>query len=292
MLENLFVPLDLSETSDSVVGALPEMRKFGTKEVCIFHTIEYDPVALIEGGVDIDYFINRLTKRAEGKISQYALKLSEYFKVNYKILPTVDAVDAIVKNSIEHSAIMLVLSKSKSLLVSGIAERLARESKIPILIIKSDSQFKEDDYRLIFTNLFSKVGLLCDFSDREDERFREIAKILANFGTKEVCVIHVVDLDVALESKLSREEIMNPLLPIPRVVEILSEYWINIRNRLENTKKSLRSFGFTTSLAIRFGPLSKQIENVVRDEKISLVVTWNSELNEVLKANVPLMVLK
>ncbi len=292
MFEKIFFPVDLSETSSSVIRAIKEMKKFGTEEVHLFHAIEYDPVALIEGGVDVDEFVAKLKRKAEEKMTQHVKELSKYFKVSYSILPTIDAAKAIVENSEGYTA-MLIPSRSKTTLSLGkTTEKVIKASEIPTLVIRTRQGLRENHYEAMFAELFSKIAFLHDLSDGVSGKIQETANMLAKFGVREICIIHVVELDVALETKLSREEIMNPLLPIPKIAEILSEYWMKARSKLEKIEKSLNSSGFTTSVVVRFGSSERSIERIVKEEKISLVVVWRKNFDEVSRAEVPVFVLK
>ncbi|MEM4747675.1 MAG: universal stress protein [Archaeoglobaceae archaeon] len=281
MFEKVFFPIDLSEVSITCARAMRELRKYGANEIKIFHALEYEPDSLVEGGVDVEKFISKLKSKIEEKLYEISEELSRDFSVSFEVFPTVNPVTEILKRS-ENYDLMLIPSRSKSsLLVGKTAEKVIRNVKIPCLVIKARENAGRSYYEQILRNIFEKPVLILEqlkFDPKVVERF-------LNFGTKEIKLIHVADLDNVLEEKVSKEEIIHPLVPIPKLAEILSDYWKRAREELEKFRHYFTIKGVNASVYVGFGSIEKCLEVLSKSEGFSVAFCEKQNFEKVLKVS-------
>ncbi|MEM3795723.1 MAG: hypothetical protein QXJ98_00405 [Archaeoglobaceae archaeon] len=112
MFERVLYPVEFTEVSITCARALTELKRYGTREITLFHALEYDSAKLIEGGiVDVDKFISNLKEKAERKLEDVVKDLSmDFRKVSAKIIATLDPTLEIAK--IENNFDLLVIPSS------------------------------------------------------------------------------------------------------------------------------------------------------------------------------------
>jgi len=291
VFEKILFPTDLSRVTNSLLLATKEFKEYGTEELVIVHAIEYDPETLVEAGVDMDNFIAKLRSKAEQKLEEIKKELEKYFKVSTKIVPTTNAAEAISTAAKDVGASLLVFgSKAKRAAIMGsTAENLIKISKVPSLVIRTKPEYGPGYHETLIRNLFNKVLVLC-LDDCDNESLK-----VAKRG-KEIVLLHVAELDAVLESKIEKEKIIHPLVPIPRITEILSEYWIDTKNRLDKIKSELENKGKTVKSIIKFGSPETEIGKVAMSEGASLIVVAAEKLRHmdsvVRNSETPVLFLK
>jgi len=267
VFEKILFPTDLSKVTNSLLLATKEFRKYGAEELIIAHAIEYEPETLVEAGVDIDNFVAKLRSKAEQKLEGIRKELEMHFKVSAIVVPTTNAAEVISTIADDVGASLLVFgSKGKrAAIIGNTAEKLARISKVPSLVIRTKSEYGPGYYETLIRDLFNKVLVLC--LDGCDDRSLKVAT-----RGREIILLHVAELDAVLENKIEKEKIIHPLVPIPRITEILSEYWVDAKNKLDKIKSELEIEGKTAKSIIRFGTPETEIGKVAMSEGASLIV--------------------
>jgi len=258
MFEKIFFPFDLSKTSENLLYAIKELRKFGAKKLKVFYAIEYDPEALTEAGVDIESFLTKLKTSASTKLKNVTEKLSKYFETEYEISTTINAVDEILKVSASFDMIVIPSKSRTSFEFGSVAERIIKKSNVPTLIVKASPNFDREYYEFLLSRLLDKVALI---------NLKEIP-MLPKFNN--VLLVHVADVDSILEQKLSKEEIIHPLTPITKLTEYLSEYWDKAKEDLEKVKRSLEENGIKAEFLISLS--EKKLKDHLRDGTTMIIV--------------------
>uniref|UniRef100_A0A7J2TI11 Universal stress protein n=1 Tax=Archaeoglobus fulgidus TaxID=2234 RepID=A0A7J2TI11_ARCFL len=257
MFNRIFFPFDLSKTAEELLYATKELGRLGVKKLTVFYAIEYNPEALAEGGVDLESFLAKLNASASLKLKNVTKRLSEFLETEYKLSTTIDAAEEILKRSAEYD-LMIIPSKSRTPFQFGrVAERVIRRSQIPTLVIKANPEFGRKYYEFLLSRLLDKVAFV------NLENIPEIP------GVSNVLLVNSADLDSILEQKLSKEEIMHPLTPIPKLPEYLSEYWMTAKEKLERVKKQLEYRGVKAEILIC---LSGKLEENLKDRNATMVI--------------------
>ncbi len=264
MFSKIFFPFDLSKTAEELLYATKELRKLGTKKLTIFYAIEYNPESLTEGGVDLESFLKKINASASLKLKNISKRLSEYFEAEYKLSTTIDAADEIVKKSTEYD-LMILPSRSRTPFQFGrVAERVIKRSQIPTLVIKASPDFNRTYYEFLFSRLLDRVAIV------NLENIPEIPKL------SNTLLVSAAHLDSILEQKISKEEIMHPLVPISKLTEYLSEYWMAAKDRLEKVRRSLEAKGIKSEILIC---LSGKLEESLKERDTTMVVVKRGDFH-------------
>lgn len=301
MFQKIMYPVDFSPSCEAILRAFPELKSFNMKEIVIVHIIEYDPVALVEGGVNIDEFIFKLKEKAEEKLKSYSETLKNYgFKVKTYLRASVNPVEEILRFAEKEkvSAIMIG-SKSRTIanaLMGSTSEGIVRASEVPVLLIKTKSGTGTGYYEMILRNIFSRIVYPHDLSENSDKLF-EIVKNAALMGMQDVVIIHAIDAEVVIERKIEKGEIIHPLVPISYITEILSEYWMETKKKLEDIKKRFEMENIESKIVIKFGSPGREIVRVAREEGASVIImapkTITQTVDTVVRySEVPVLILK
>jgi nucleotide-binding universal stress UspA family protein len=265
MFSKIFFPFDLSKTAEELLYATKELRKLGTRKLTVFYAIEYNPESLTEGGVDLESFLKKINASASLKLKNISKRLSEYFETDYKLSATIDAADEIVKKSTEYD-LMIIPSRSRTPFQFGrVAERVIKKSQIPTLVIKASPDFNRTYYEFLLSRLIDKVAIV------NLENIPEIPKL------SNVLLVHVANLDSILEQKISKEEIMHPLVPIPKLTEYLSEYWMAAKDKLEKVKRLLESKGIKSEIIICLS--GRKLEENLKERDTTMVVVKREDFH-------------
>ena len=277
MFRKVLFPTDFSKQSEAILRGLHEFKKYGVDEVVLANIIEHDVVALIEGGVDVDEFIQKLKKEAEKKLSQSASVLNrEGFKVKLTPpIPSANPIDEIVKIAREENVSLILLgSRSrgfKGSLMGSVSEGVVREAKKPVLVLKTKPDAGEGYYEMVFRRLFDRIIYPHDLSDTS-QKIEDFVKKASLLGGKEVIIVHVIAADEIIEREVEREEVMHPLVPISNLTEMLSKHWMEAQTYLSNIKKNFDIAGIKTRVNLRVGSPHKEIIKIANEEGASVVM--------------------
>jgi len=276
MFRKILYPVDFSKSSEIILRSLDELRRIGMNEIVLAHVIEYDPVGLLEAGIKIEEYITKFKNKAERKLSQFASVLKKNFKVKLlPPIPSVNPVNEIVKiANAEDVSLIFLGSKSnilKSALMGSVSEGVVREAKKPVLVFKTKSNAKEDQYRKILRKLFDRIVYPHDLSDLSQE-IKEFVKNASLLGSREVVIVHVVGMDEIIDKKVIKEEVSHPLVPIPNLVEVLSEYWVEAREYLNEIKKYFVGAGIDAEIVLKVGSPNKEIPKIANMVKGSVIM--------------------
>lgn len=264
MFEKIFFPVDLSKTVEELAIAVKELKRYGTREIHVFHVIEHDPASLIDAGIDVDELLWRLRSRAEEFIKKIVKTLSDDFEVSYSIVSALNAAEEVLERS--KSWTILLPSRSRSQFsVGSVAEKIMKRSPTNVLLIKTDPKYGSGHYELVFRNLFQRVLVL--LKSPGDDKFVDYLK-----GVGEAILLHVADIDEVLEGSVSREEVVHPLVPIPRLTEILSDYYMRSKDAIARVENKLKSIGVNTKTIVTFGSWEKIVKRVSQREGVTMVL--------------------
>lgn len=287
MFRKVLFPTDFSKQSEAILRGLHEFKKYGVGEVVLANIIEHDVVALIEGGVDVDEFIQKLKKEAEKKLSQSASVLNgEGFKVKLTPpIPSANPIDEIVKIAREENVSLILLgSRSrgfKGSLMGSVSEGVVREAEKPVLVLKTKPDAGKGYYEMVFRRLFDKIIYPHDLSDTS-QKIEDFVKKASLLGGKEVIIVHVVAVDNIVDEEVGKEGAMHPLVPIPNLAEILSEHWIKAQTQLNSIKKSFEVAGIKAKVTVRVGSPHKEILKVANEEGGSIIMISSKGLTPVV----------
>ncbi|GEM_PF-143988 len=277
MFRRILFPTDFSKQSEAILRGLHEFKKYGVDEVVLANIIEHDVVALIEGGVDVDEFIQKLKKEAEKKLSQSASVLNRGgFKVKLTPpIPSANPVDEIVKTAREEDVSLILLgSRSrgfKGSLMGSVSEGVVREAKKPVLVLKTKPDAGEGYYEMVFRRLFDRIIYPHDLSEIS-QKIEDFVKEASLLGGKEVIIVHVVAADDVVDKEVGKEEVIHPLVPIPNLTEMLSKHWMRARTYLGNIKKNFEIAGIKARVILRVGSPHKEILKIANEEGGSVVM--------------------
>ncbi len=290
MFERVLYPVEFTDVSITCARALKELKRYGAEEITLFHAIEYDSAKLIEGGiVDVDKFISNLREKANKKLEEVVKDLSRDFrKVSVKVTATLDPTIEIAKIENDFDLLVIPSSSRSQLFLGKTAEKVVRSSKIPCLVLKSRADAGKSYYEFTLRNMFEKPVFIVEKTGGD---FFKILEKLRHFGLKKVILVRITELEEALEGKVSKEEIMHPLIPIPRIVEILSERWESERAELEKIRHHLETKGISSEISISFGSLEKCLERISKVEGLSLAICGRQNFDKALKVVDAVMVL-
>lgn len=286
MFERVLYPIDLTDVSITCARALVELRKYGTEELTLLHAVEYDPSKLIEGGiVDVDGFVAKLKEKTSRKIEEVAKEISRDLpNVSVKVVASQDPIAEISK--FERNFDLLVIpSRSRSPFFLGrTTEKVVKSSETPCLVLKSRPEAGKSYYELILRSMFEKPAFIVE-KTVDPLKIPELLKSLKQFGLKKVALIRVAELEEALEGKVSKEELIHPLVPIPKIVEFLSEYWDGERTKLEKICRDLNGAGVSSEVLISFSSVEKCLERISKVEGLSLVICGKQSFEKALKVS-------
>ena len=276
MFRKILYPVDFSKNSEIILRSLDELKRIGVNEIVLTHIIEYDPVGLLEAGIKIEEYVTKFKNKAEKKLSQFASVLEENFKVKLlSPMPSVNPADEIVKiANAEDVSLILLGSKSnilKSALMGSVSEGVVREAKKPVLVFKTKSNANEEQYRKILRRIFDKIVYPHDLSELSQEIIESV-KNTSLLGNREVVIVHVVGMDEIIDKKAIKDEVLHPLVPIPNLVEVLSEYWIEAREYLNEIKKYFVGAGINAEVVLRVGSPSKEIPKIANMVEGSVIM--------------------
>ncbi|MBO8180005.1 MAG: universal stress protein [Archaeoglobus sp.] len=188
MLRKMLFPTDLSENSFKVLEYLDDFRKVGVEEIGVFFVVNITKLSTVSGGIDIDYYIDEMTEKAEEVLPKVTQKIEDS-GIRSEIIrpfPVGDPVVEITKAAENYDFIAMGsrgASSFKKILLGSVSEGVLHDSSVPVYV------FKED---MVVNSLFDRVLVAYDFSKWAD-RVLEYAKFVVKKAGGELHIIHVAE---------------------------------------------------------------------------------------------------
>lgn len=250
MFRKILFPTDFSDYSLKTLEYVVGLKDVGAREVILAHVIP----ALEEYPVTLG--IKDKTK-LEMQKHERILK-DQGFNVISRVEMGAPAQQILSLAEAEKASIIVAGSHGKGLLeevlIGSVSERIAREAKVPVLIVRYKVlEDLEGRHLASFSaQLFRKILFPTDFSF-SSERALEFVRALKGAGTEEVVITHVVD-----------DRYLFPY----RAKEARRESGV----RLEVIKKELQERGMKAKVQIPLGAPLVEILRLSEEEDVSLIV--------------------
>lgn len=145
MFTKILFPTDFSVHAQKVKTEILKMKDCGIKELVLLHVVDkklfgYSPISN-ELTIDDMFIDGDITNSAEIKLKEWAKDLdSTDIKIKYDIVKG-NPFDEIIEYSQKENCTLIImgskgLTEAEELLIGSVAEKVARKSKIPVMIIK------------------------------------------------------------------------------------------------------------------------------------------------------------
>lgn len=145
MFTKILFPTDFSAHAQKVKTEILKMKDCGIKELVLLHVVDkklfgYSPISN-ELTIDDMFIDGDITNSAEIKLKEWAKDLdSTDIKIKYDIVKG-NPFDEIIEYSQKENCTLIImgskgLTEAEELLIGSVAEKVARKSKIPVMIIK------------------------------------------------------------------------------------------------------------------------------------------------------------
>lgn len=186
-MKRILVPTDFSNHAEYALKVAAQIAKKNNGEIILVHMLElpHQENDAISHGMDIPevmFFKNAVLRKMDELMdSDYldGIKVSEI--IQFEI-----AFDGIMKLSKQHDVDLIVMgshgaSGIKEMFVGSNAEKVVRNSLIPVLIIKE----QDDDFKI------EKFVFASDFSDEIKKPFSKVVEFANSFGS----TLHLVNIN-------------------------------------------------------------------------------------------------
>ncbi|EKT4551795.1 Universal stress protein UspA [Flavobacterium psychrophilum] len=186
-MKRILVPTDFSKNAEHALKVAAQIAKKNNSEILLVHMLELpqqnsDAVSQGREIPEVMFFKNAVLQKLEDLMAQdYLSEIAVSEIIQFEL-----AFDGILKISKAHDIDLVVMgshgaSGFKEMFVGSNAEKVVRNSEIPVLIIK------EEDNDFAITNFV----FASDFSDEIKKPFQEVVNFANNFGAK----LHLVTIN-------------------------------------------------------------------------------------------------
>jgi len=145
MFTKILFPTDFSAHAQKVKTEILKMKDCGIKELVLLHVVDkklfgYSPISN-ELTIDDMFIDGDITNSAEIKLKEWTKDLdSTDIKIKYDTVKG-NPFDEIIEYSQKENCTLIImgskgLTEAEELLIGSVAEKVARKSKIPVMIIK------------------------------------------------------------------------------------------------------------------------------------------------------------
>jgi nucleotide-binding universal stress UspA family protein len=179
-MKRILVPTDFSKNAEYALKVAAQIAKKNNSEILLVHMLELphqgsDAVSQGREIPEVIFFKNAVLQKLEDLMEQdylSGIKVSEI--VQFEL-----AFDGIMKISKAHDVDLVVMgshgaSGFKEMFVGSNAEKVVRNSEIPVLIIKEE----DNDFSI------NNFVFATDFSDEIKKPFQEVVNFANKFGAK------------------------------------------------------------------------------------------------------------
>lgn len=254
MFSKMLIATDLSQASGELIQCMGSLKKLGTEEVVLFHSLRIKY---------LDYMKYQFARDAEPLLQkQVSVLQSQGFKTKIEIASGETAYE--INNYCTENGIPLVVigthgkSLLKHALLGGEATKILQHHKCPLLVVRLTHIKGKDEVKCKKDFIDSSKGLLyaTDFSDTAQRAYAFVEKIIEK-GWKKVTLLHVQD-----SSKIEKH-----------LMDKLKEFNSIDTGRLEMLRDSLLKKGVKkVDIKIPYGLPFKEIVNVANSGSYSLAV--------------------
>ena len=178
LFERVFLPLDFSDQSDTMVDCIAQLKRYGAKEVILFYAV---PKGRAADAYD------------ERRMNEYARVITEYGIPTRMIKETGDPASMIIRVSRREKATMIAMAskgkgRAKELLIGSVSIAVIRKSKIPVLLGKFPSLKKEGlrECGMLDSALIS-FGLT-----HGTKQLTDITQQMGGAGMRKATIFHVI----------------------------------------------------------------------------------------------------
>ncbi|OPY16111.1 MAG: putative universal stress protein [Syntrophus sp. PtaB.Bin075] len=257
MYEKIVVASDLSEAANHVINSIQDLKKFGTREVILFHALG------IRHFHALQYDLARFAEPALAE--QEELLRRSGFSVKVAIGP--DGVVRELQKVVEEEKASLVVigthgrGMAFDALIGGQAHKIMHSATFPLLVIRlhlveETGKLKSAADCLSFSK---KILYVTDFSETAQRAFSHLEKMV-ELGIKRISLLHVQD-----RTKMSSIE-----KHLPR---LLDEFDAIDTQRLERLKNSLTAKGAQeVDVLLKHGMPVAEILKVSKDDDYSFIL--------------------
>ncbi len=183
-MKKIIVPVDFSEFSEYALKAAAKLAKKYNGEVLALHMLEMPEILLTSGGEDPQKTIF-FVKLAKQKFNDF---LQKDFLKGIKVTPIVKHLKVfseVNEEAKKYDADIIVMgshgvSGAKEFFVGSNTEKVVRNAKIPVLVIKND----------IADVNFDIIAMGCSFSEECIESYLKVTKMFNEIDTK-LYLVHV-----------------------------------------------------------------------------------------------------
>jgi nucleotide-binding universal stress UspA family protein len=249
MFKTVLVPTDFSDYAEKALEYVISLKDVGVEKVVLLHamqTVEEYPV------------MKKHQKKVEGWLAKSADLLKEHgFEVETRV-ETGTAYRVILKVAEETRASMIVIGCHgeglQGVVVGSVADRVTRESEIPVMLVKFLVTEEGDIHKLekVTAESFHKVLYPTDFSlcsTHTLEYVREFRKV----GCKEVVIVSIIDTRphrARFDADQAQRE---------------------TEKRLEVIRKELEERGLKATVIVRQGTPLEKLLDIAKEEDISMI---------------------
>ncbi|MBI4743268.1 MAG: universal stress protein [Actinobacteria bacterium] len=253
MVGRVLIPIDFSAETDKILRFTRGFKKLGLEKVVLVHIIDVR-------GVEYPVASSR-NKKIQTKLKERK-EIFDDLGIEVKTFAMEGIPHEEILSMAEEENISLIVACShgkrliEELLLGSVSERIGREAKTPVLLIKEevlDEMEKKGQLENFAADIFRKVVIPTDFSECSEKALEYVHK-LKNKGIEEVVILHVIDTK-RLETEKEKEE-------LERIC----------KERLKKIKKRLVDDGFNVKTILKISNPLHEIIEISEKENVSLIL--------------------
>jgi nucleotide-binding universal stress UspA family protein len=257
MYEKIVIASDLSEATKQVISCVQDLKKFGTKEVVLFHSLRIKYLYALQ-----DY----VTKFAEPLLIEEE-NLLKQLGFSVKVAIGTNGVVRELRKIVEEEKASLVVigthgrGMAFDALLGGEAHKIIHAATFPLLVIRLQLAEGTEIPKCAADGLsFSKKILyVTDFSDTAQRAFSHLERMVER-GAKRISLLHVQDIN----------RMANVEKHLPKLIK---EFNAIDTQRLEALKSSLMEKGaHEVNVLLKHGLPAAEILKASREEDYSFLL--------------------
>jgi len=257
MYEKIVIASDLSEATNHVINCVQDLKKMGTREVILFHSLG------LKYRYALQYDMTILAEPLLSEEEKLLKRLGFSVKVAIGTNGVVWELHRIVEE--ENASLVVIGTHGRGMafdaLLGGEAHKIMHAATFPLLIIRLHLAEGEDTPKCAADclSLSKKILYVTDFSDTAQRAFTHLEKMV-ELGAKRVSLLHVQD----------RTRMTSIEKHLPR---LLKEFNAIDTQRLELLKSSLVTKGaHEVDTLLKYGMPVDEILKVSREDDYSFIL--------------------
>jgi nucleotide-binding universal stress UspA family protein len=254
VFEKLLFPTDFSPFNERLARCLPELKRLGPEEIVLLNVVELGP----QIGFASDAFEKMLAWKNDAEPRLAALKAQldrSGLRCRSRLELGRPALEIVRVADEERVALIAMGSHGhgflKGMLLGSVTHDVVRHAMVPVLVLKLElvKDLATTDCEFVCQHIFRRVLLPTDFSEPATEALY-LVKQMGSTGLKEIVVLHVREDGHQASGDMQDE----------------------VESKLARIRQELEFFGFSVNVIVAEGGPAELIDQVAREEDVSLIV--------------------